>query len=311
LNQTTDRKRKGKNIINHTCRQPANNVIVDSEQAGLAESSDAASKRRRLDSEIDELHKLAKRARERRDHIREKITTLSQLSDNADQLPNAADQLSNPAFHDVLPFPFVGPAVPTRFRANADSENSWFYVGRETFMKLLGRLRYVQNAPDRTALWVYGTKGYGKSHLLAALVCYLAAQGERVVYIPDCRECVKRPVAYVRAAMLFAWADDKTMQDEIITLNTQGEIEHFFERHSNLTFFIDQVNGFEEQDNDVKRWLNSCRAWSKAVLSTLANYESYLKTAPKQSTEETYVVYNGFTLVSLSKEELLLRTGLF
>jgi hypothetical protein len=70
---------------------------VDSKQAGLAEQSDAASKRRRLDSEIDaELLELAKRARERRNLIREKIKALSQLPNDADQLPNAADQLSNP-----------------------------------------------------------------------------------------------------------------------------------------------------------------------------------------------------------------------
>ena len=241
---------------------------MDSEQARLAEPSGTASKRRRLDSEIDTgLLELAKRARERRDHIREKITTLGQLSDNADQLRNAAVQLSNPAFHDILPFPFVGPAVPTRFRANADSEDSWSYVGREMFMKLLGRLRRVQKACDRTALWVYGTKGYGKSHLLAALVCYLTAQGERVIYIPDCRECVRSPVEYVQAAMLFTWADNKAIQDEIITLDTQKKIEKFFDCHPNLTFFIDQMNGFEGQDNKVKRWLTSCRAWHKAVVN--------------------------------------------
>ena len=101
--------------------------------------------------------------------------------------------------------------------------------------------------------------------------------------------------------MLFAWADDMTMQDKIIALDTQAKIEDFFEHHPNLTFFIDQVNGFKERD-EVKLWLDSCRAWTKAVLSTSANYDSYLKTVPQQNTEETCYVYNGFTPVSLSKE---------
>ena len=208
----------------------------------------------------------------------------------------------------MLPFPFVGPAVPSRYRCNLDSEDSWFYVGREKFMELLDRLRHVQKYPDRTALWVYGTKGYGKSRLLAALVCYLTARKERVIYIPNYRKCLKSPVAYVQAAMLFAWADDKTIQDEIITLDTQEKIKHFFECYQNLIFVIDQVNSFEGQDNKVKRWLNSCRVWHTAVFSTSANYESYLKTAPNQGTEETFHVYNGFTPVSLS---IALRTGLF
>jgi hypothetical protein len=209
----------------------------------------------------------------------------------------------------MLPFPFVGPAVPTRFTAKTDSENNWFYVGREMFMKLLNRFRNMQKCDDLTALWVYGTKGYGKSHLLAALVCYLTARKERVIYIPDCRECVKNPVAYVRAAMLFAWADDKTIQDEIIRLDSQAAIADFFDGHPNLIFFIDQVNGFEGQENEVKKWLDSCRAWNKAVLSTSANYESYLKTAKQESTEEKFLVYKGFTPVSLGKKNCFCERG--
>ena len=271
---------------------------MDSEQAGLAEPPDAASKRRRLDSEIDA--ELAKRARERRDHIREKIKTLGQLPDDTDQLPNAAVQLSNPAFHTKLPFPFVG-SVPARFKVGSDSEENWFYAGRKMFAEILDRLRHVQNAGNRSGLWVYGTKGYGKSHLLAALVCYLAAQEEPVVYIPDYRECVKSPVTYVQAAMLFAWADDKTIQDEIITLDTQEKIKHFFNRHPNAIIFIDLVNGCS-WEGEVKRWLDSCRAWHTTILSTSASYKSYLETSQDQSTEETIYVYGGFTKVSLSKE---------
>ena len=300
------------------CRQPANNATGDNQQA-----SSPSKKKRRLNSEIDEvggnllvlaeLQKLAKRARERRDQIREKFKALGHLPDDADQLPNAAVQLSNPAFHTKLPFPFVGSAVPTRFKIDSDSkEKNWFYTGREMFMELLDRLRHVRKSDDRTALWVYGTKGYGKSYLLAALVCYLTAQEERVVYIPECRECFQEPVEYVRAAMLFAWADDKAIQDEIITLDTQEKIRNFFRGHPNTIIFIDQVNGSEGKEWDdhqtrgwkgeVKRWLDSCRVLHTTILSTSANYKSYLETAQKESTEETIHVYGGFTKVSLSKE---------
>jgi hypothetical protein len=200
--------------------------------------------------------------------------------------------------------------VPARFKL--DSEKNWFYTGRKKFAEILDKLRDVRESPDRSALWIYGTKGYGKSHLLAALVCYLAAQKEPVVYIPDCRECVKSPVTYVQAAMLFAWADDKTIQDEIITLDSMGEIDHFFKRHPNAIIFIDQVNGCEEMEwenhqtrsrkGDIKIWLDSCRVRHTAILSTSANYKSFLETAEKQRTEETIYVYGGFTKVSLSKE---------
>ena len=46
----------------------------------------------------------------------------------------------------------------------------------------MNKFRHVQENRSTNTLLIYGTKGY---HLLAVLVCYLAAQGERVVYIPD------------------------------------------------------------------------------------------------------------------------------
>ena len=84
----------------------------------------------------------------------------------------------------------------------------WRYVGRTKFKQLVQNFDEVRCDEHYTSLWLYGTQGYGKSHLLAALVCYLAAQDERVVYIPDCRSLLDDPVEYVKTAMLFAWADD-------------------------------------------------------------------------------------------------------
>ena len=62
-------------------------------------------------------------------------------------------------------------------------------MGRENFEILLREFHAMQKSCDTTALWLYGTQGYGKSHILAAFVSYPCARGnERVTYIPDCRE---------------------------------------------------------------------------------------------------------------------------
>ena len=97
----------------------------------------------------------------------------------------------------------------------------------------------MRKSDVHSAVWLYGTRGYGKSHLLAALVCYLAARDERVIYIPDCRMLLMNPVKYVRAAMLFAWADDITTQKETMTLNTKSEIEKFFDPFRRAIFVVD------------------------------------------------------------------------
>ena len=103
--------------------------------------------------------------------------------------------------------------------------------------------------------------------------------------------------------MLFTWADDEAIQDKIITLDSLEKIQTFFDYHRNAIFFIDQVNGFTETEGkEIKRWLDSCRAWHKTILSTSANYKSYLQTALQQSTDQTIYLYGGFTEVSLSKD---------
>jgi hypothetical protein len=180
---------------------------------------------RRLDSKIDEadddLLERAERAVKRRARILEGIKTIS-LPPDAVPLPNAAVQLSNaavplsraellnavvqlsnPAIQIKLPFPFVGYSIPERFNSNGDRDY-WDYMGREKFTELLDAINVLETTNWRGYLF-YGTIGYGKSHLLAALACYLISAGKRVVYIPDCRECAWSPVSYFRAAMLLAW----------------------------------------------------------------------------------------------------------
>jgi hypothetical protein len=56
----------------------------------------------------------------------------------------------------------------------------------------------------------------------------LAAQDERVIYIPDCWALLQDPVEYIRAAMLFAWTDNVTTQKKIMALNAPKEIRDFF-----------------------------------------------------------------------------------
>src|SRR5436305_9410690 len=115
---------------------------------------------------------------------------------------------------------------------------------REKFEELLENFQTVRRSLHYSALLLYGTRGYGKSHLLAALVCYLVAQGERVVFIPDCRECLKSPVKCFKAAMLFAWADDHKEQ-EIMKLDEMKQILKFLQAKSGrgTIYVYDQLNG--------------------------------------------------------------------
>jgi hypothetical protein len=146
--------------------------------------------------------KLAIKARERRRLIREMITDINsssdqhsgQHSDSIGPFPGAVDQFSDPTFEHMFPFPFIGSEAPVRFK---QVEENWQYVGRTKFKELVQELKEVQESKNHPTLWLYGTQGYGKSHLLAALVCHLIARDERVIYIPDCRALLEDSVEYL------------------------------------------------------------------------------------------------------------------
>ena len=224
----------------------------------------------------------------------------------ANPLPGAVDQLSDPTFYCELPFPSVLPVVPGRFKVDSTAEGNWPYMGRTKFKELLQKLKEVWKNRGHTAAWLYGTQGYGKSHLLAALVCYLAAQDERVVYIPTCREWLRHPVGYTRTAMLFAWADDITAQKEIKALNTEDEIEDFFECQKNVIFIIDQMNALKKSRFPLETtrraklhdWLMRCTVNHKAVFSSSANYTDHLEQAHIQNSNNVLSVYGGLNRVS-------------
>jgi hypothetical protein len=292
------------------------------------------------------LSELAARANEQRKRVKEIITSLNSSSDQhsnsdkrANPLPGAVAKLSNPEFVHTLPFPFVGSEVPVRFKldseAEVDSETEvddevevdkevevdsevevdneaevcWPYVGRKKFETLVKKLKKVRKSRQLTTAWLYGTQGYGKSHLLAALVCYLAAQDERVVYIPDCQALLKDLVEYVRAAMLFAWANDITTQKEIMTLSSQREIQDFFLSPEKVIFVIDQMNAIKTSSTSRKAkkrtmlydWIMCFTAGHKSVFSSSANYEEYHDQKQEQSSHLVVRAYGGLDRVSNRK----------
>ena len=114
------------------------------------------------------------------------------------------------------------------------------------------------------------------------------------------------------AAMLFAWADDPTILDEIITLDSMEKMPRFFRNYKGKVIFIfDQMNAFAELDEDgeqardlkgkMSAWLLSCRAGCKAIFSNPANYRAFLYQLQKENSLEPLHVQGGFTKVSLGE----------
>jgi hypothetical protein len=190
------------------------------------------------------------------------------------------------------------------------AEENWPYVGRVLFRKVLEELKTVRESNSLSVLWLYGTQGYGKSHLLAVLVCYLAAQDERVVYIPDCREWLRSPVRYLKKAMLFAWADDIATQEEIEKLTTKTEITAFFDCQKNVLVVADQLNALTRSNcsseeglerKNLHKWLMRFSVEHTAVFSSSANYKEFLDKSKAQTTYSVIPAYGGLERVSHRK----------
>ena len=219
-------------------------------------------------------------------------------------LDDAKFQLSSPNFSLRLPFPFMGTEVPKRFMVRNDIGN-YYYMGRELFGGLVDSFSSMAEGFGNPNLWVYGLMGYGKSHLLATLACFLTAYGYRVVYVPDCRICLEDPTRYIQQCSLFTWGDHPEKVKELIGLQDMNEAANFISQNwsTSVIFIIDQLNALDDDDADstkshVRRWLKRCRSESKAILSTSANNISFHHMTQRQNYDDIFTVYGGFTRVS-------------
>lgn len=139
-------------------------------------------------------------------------------------------KLSTPGVELIkLPFPTLSIRKPTD-RFALDTDRNLEYIPRRKFSELLFQVEALIEQPDRaSAIWFYGTIGYGKSYILAALVCFLMKSGHRVLFLPDCRTWLDEPEAYLQDAMRLTWADDSVTLREIDGMKTVPEMAFFLQ----------------------------------------------------------------------------------
>ncbi|KIX05618.1 uncharacterized protein Z518_03590 [Rhinocladiella mackenziei CBS 650.93] len=280
----------------------ARKVSKQKDETDSPEESPIPSKRRQHE---DRLTRIAIAASKRRQAIKDMITqmngTLDRHSNSVDSLSGAVDKLSDPALNHILDFPFIG-TMPERFKKPDIAKEKWLYMGRTMFKDFLRQVKEVREGDVYDRCWLYGTQGFGKSHLLTALVCYFAAQDERVVYLPDCRCLLDDPVSYVKKAMLFAWASDFTTQKKIIALRTKVQIEEFFEYQENVIFVVDQMDALISDGIPNRKMALTLYNWvirfafsNKAVLSFSANCTTNFEVFEHQTSCHVVHVYGGFS----------------
>jgi hypothetical protein len=130
-------------------------------------------------------------------YIDKNITAIRKASSNA-------EDYSTPGLVQQIPFPFIG-APHGRFLIEEEyGINVFSYGGREMFQKLHDEVNALKSLGGHTNLQLYGTIGYGKSHILALAVLLMCLGKDRVVYVPDCKKMLVSPSDYMKKALLLA-----------------------------------------------------------------------------------------------------------
>jgi hypothetical protein len=195
---------------------------------------------------------------------------LSALHERLQSINPNPGQYLDPCNMIMFPFPFTFSQLPVdRFHF---SKSHFEYMGRTAFSELWDTVNELKVREGYIRLYIQGTMGYGKSHILAVLAGLLSRTGKRTIYLPDCRELLVDFMPYMQSALLCAFADPLSSdeRDEIRALKSQDDIIAFCRNHLSAYFIIDQMNALDEDPN-MDTVGNNQKAAAQIFLDRLTN----------------------------------------
>ncbi|CAG8593909.1 20149_t:CDS:2, partial [Racocetra fulgida] len=192
--------------------------------------------------------------------------------------------------------------VVDRFAINEDG--CFTFMGRKEFINVLNEINTFKSRTGYMEMFIYGTVGYGKSHILTAIACFLLRNGRRVVYLPDCRKLAVDPMEYIKSALFLTYVDDDAKTSEINACESFDQIIKFCRSlDETLYFIVDQMNALDdcndteinpEKKRQVKENIDKL-CWNHFYIkSSSANNHAVLHLKQKQTNEKKITLYGGF-----------------
>jgi predicted ATPase len=160
------------------------------------------------------------------DSIKRVISTIKETRRRViEEAPHDPSFYADPGRVMSHPFPLHN-KFPRRF--DMSNAKTFSFMGRDRFAEVWETWRKINgDTLHRQAMYIYGSMGYGKSHILAALVCLLICSGERVIYVPGCGQAFKESLVYMKTAFLFAFCDSPLDLEKIAAWRCLKDIEDF------------------------------------------------------------------------------------
>jgi hypothetical protein len=150
-------------------------------------------------------------------------------------------------------------------------------------------------------LYVSGSVGYGKAHLLVALVCLLI-KGKRVVYIPDCAALVMKPILTLRAALFPVFSGEPKIIEKSMAVDGVTQVIRIIQDYENgsLYFVIDQANALDmaattNRQAELRDYLWELCGNQYAVYSASGNYLEGIMNDTRQRQELRIPLFGGLS----------------
>jgi len=171
-------------------------------------------------------------------------------------------------------------------------------MGRSRFEELVLEMEKPGFMKTWMAIYLYGSSGSGKSHILAALAFKLAREGKRILYFPDCSTLVKEFELCLRGALSFAFYDSDLLE-EILSARNEEELVRFWQNQRGHYILVDQLNALENCDNgpQIRRRLDGMAYRHHYIFSASANEKSCKDANMKQSSITTIPYHGGINEV--------------
>ncbi|RHZ84084.1 hypothetical protein Glove_85g77 [Diversispora epigaea] len=231
------------------------------------------------------------------------VATANKIMEGIMKLSDTCEVYSDPKNFLTLPFPFPGSDKPVdRFAINVDG--FFTFMGRTEFNNVLSEIMTFRLGTGYREMFIYGTVGYGKSHILTAIACFLLRSRRRVVYLPDCRKLIVGGMDYIKSALFLTYVDDDTKTAQIDACESFDQIIKFCEElGETLYFIVDQMNALDyydgtgadsERKRQVKEDIDRLCLNHYYIKSSSANNHTVLHFMQKQTSEKKIALYGGF-----------------
>lgn len=222
----------------------------------------------------------------------------------------------------TLPYAYVAKTDSVRFntfREPSEDVAFFHYYGRETLRVIYDEVIALDLRAGYSIYYLHGSLGFGKSHMLAALVLALFKEKRKVVFLPDCRALARSFLATLKdgLALTYAYLDDKEALRDCLRCSTATELVEWCVKRSTskkrerLFFVVDQINVLDTDPDAINSVSSRTREECADLLAVLeqrhvlifsssGNYLHSLKEFNKPGSQQRRSVFGGLSEVNIS-----------